>query len=151
MEIFLDILCLLIMVGNVIYIIMVYPTLPQRIPIHFNGNDVADGWGNKGFVWILPLITLIIWGCMTILEKFPHLYNYSNLTERNIEDQYKNARLMVHIIKAETTIFFTYNSWGWINSILGNKVGFGIWEMLIFVIVIIGTIVFMAIRSTRIK
>ncbi|KQL53552.1 hypothetical protein AN964_08620 [Heyndrickxia shackletonii] len=88
---------------------------------------------------------------MTILEKFPHLYNYSNLTERNIEGQYKNARLMVHIIKAEITIFLAYNSWSWIYSILGTRVGFGIWELLIFIIVMIGTIVFMALRSARIK
>ncbi|MEK5390764.1 DUF1648 domain-containing protein [Margalitia sp. FSL K6-0131] len=151
METLLDIICLLIIIGNVIYIIKMYPSLPNRIPIHFNGNDVADGWGNKAFVWILPLITLIIWGGMTILEKFPHLYNYSNLTERNIEGQYKNARLMVHIIKAEITIFLAYNSWSWIYSILGTRVGFGIWELLIFIIIMIGTIVFMALRSARIK
>ncbi|KQL53551.1 hypothetical protein AN964_08615 [Heyndrickxia shackletonii] len=50
MEILLDIICLLIIIGNVIYIIIMYPCLPNRIPIHFNGNDVADGWGNKAFV-----------------------------------------------------------------------------------------------------
>ncbi|MGV3466264.1 MAG: hypothetical protein ACO1OT_13340 [Heyndrickxia sp.] len=88
---------------------------------------------------------------MTVLEKFPHLFNYVNITENNIESQYKNGRLMVNIIKAEITIFLNYNSWNWMNAILGNRLGLGVWEMLIFLIMIIGTVVLMTIRSMKIK
>jgi len=147
----LDVMCMFFIIGNIIYISMKYPFLSDKIPIHFNGNNIADGWGYKGLVWILPFITLIVWMAMTILEKFPHLFNYTNLTKKNIASQYKNGRLMVNLIKSEITIFLVYNSWNWINAILGNKIGLGVWEMLIFLIIIIGTIVMMAVRSMRIE
>ncbi|WP_249310348.1 DUF1648 domain-containing protein [Bacillus sp. FJAT-49736] len=149
-EIILDIFCLLLIIGNIVYLMFEYPSLSSRIPIHFNG-DVPDGWGNKGMLWVLPAVSIVIALGLTILERFPHTFNYSHLSEVNIEKQYKNARQMMNVFKAESTLLFVYYSWQWIQLTMKNNVGLGIWEIPIILVIIIGTIVFFIVRSARIK
>lgn len=35
-----------------------YGQLPDRIPTHFNGSGVVDGYGSKLMIWLLPIIAL---------------------------------------------------------------------------------------------
>lgn len=37
-----------------------YPALPQRVPIHLNAGGVADGFGPKSMIWLLPAIQVLI-------------------------------------------------------------------------------------------
>ncbi|MBT2572178.1 VanW family protein [Planococcus sp. ISL-110] len=47
-------------------------------------------------LFLLSLIGAVLWIGMTVLERYPHTYNYLNLIEENAEGQYKNASLMMH-------------------------------------------------------
>lgn len=38
------------------YAIYLYPTLPYKIPMHFNLNGEVDGWGSKESIYLLPAI-----------------------------------------------------------------------------------------------
>jgi len=38
------------------YAIYLYPTLPHKIPMHFNLNGEVDGWGSKESIYLLPAI-----------------------------------------------------------------------------------------------
>lgn len=42
------------------YSLVVYPTLPETIPIHFNIVGEPDGWGHKSIILIMPLLILFI-------------------------------------------------------------------------------------------
>ena len=42
------------------YSLVVYPTLPETIPIHFNIVGEPDGWGHKRIILIMPLLLLFI-------------------------------------------------------------------------------------------
>lgn len=33
-----------------------YAALPDRMPTHFNLNGIADRWGGRGTVWVLPAV-----------------------------------------------------------------------------------------------
>ena len=46
-------LLLLILTG------VLYSQAPETIPTHFNFSGDADGWGGKGFYWILAAIMLV--------------------------------------------------------------------------------------------
>ncbi|ORC22069.1 hypothetical protein A7979_00700 [Rothia nasimurium] len=57
-----------LVVAEVIYLALVYPSLPQQLPVHYNLWGRADGWVDKS-VWsvfgltgiLLPLLALIWW------------------------------------------------------------------------------------------
>ncbi|WP_300673015.1 DUF1648 domain-containing protein [Soonwooa sp.] len=38
---------------------LTYRNLPKRIPIHFGISGTADGYGNKLFYWLMPILGLI--------------------------------------------------------------------------------------------
>lgn len=38
------------------YAYYIYPSLPYKIPIHFNLEGKADGWGSKESIYLLPSI-----------------------------------------------------------------------------------------------
>ena len=38
------------------YAFYLYPTLPYKIPMHFNMNGEVDGWGSREGIYLLPSI-----------------------------------------------------------------------------------------------
>ena len=142
---------LLFILANVIYLFTQWPLLPDQVPVHFNAKGEADGWGSKGMVWFLPLITFILWGGMTILERMPHVYNIPNLTEENKDQQFINMRLMLNIVKTEIIIFLVYTSWQSIQWSHGNEAGLGYFELPIFLVVIFSTMGVFLYRNHKIS
>jgi len=54
---------------------MTIPTLPQRIPTHFNASGAADGWGSPDIFWLLlgaqALCTVLFLGLPLLGQLFP--------------------------------------------------------------------------------
>lgn len=50
---------LLIMAIPFIYLAMVWPTLPETVPTHFNVRGEADGFGSKNTLLWLPLLLML--------------------------------------------------------------------------------------------
>ncbi len=85
---------LIIFISAMVYLIVHWGLLPDKVPAHYNAMGTVDRWGNKGEMLILPIIGVILWIGMTILERYPHVYNYIvPITEVNARAQYINARL----------------------------------------------------------
>ncbi len=53
-----------------------YSGLPESIPIHYNGAGEVDSLGGKASIFILPIISTILFIALTILNKYPHVFNY---------------------------------------------------------------------------
>jgi uncharacterized membrane protein len=51
---------------------MLFPVLPEKIPMHINVKGEIDGWGNKYQALALPIITIVL-GFLT-----PKLYKIKN-------------------------------------------------------------------------
>jgi uncharacterized membrane protein len=64
-------LILLIIAVPFIYVAIIYPNLPQTIPIHFGLDGKADGFGNKRNIWmstsVLAAVSLGIYLLMNFL------------------------------------------------------------------------------------
>ena len=60
---------------------MVYPTLPERIPMHFDLSGRPDRWEDRSFLsWFaLPLIATAVAGFLELVSRYsvrhPHLWN----------------------------------------------------------------------------
>ncbi|WP_029268201.1 DUF1648 domain-containing protein [Virgibacillus alimentarius] len=147
----LNIIAFVIFLGSILYILFEWSSMPNEVPGHYNAIGEVDRWGRKGELWIVPFVGLVLWVGLSILEKFPHIHNYSNLTEDNAEQQYKNSRLMLNFLKNEILLIFAYINWKDIQVAKGQAESLGIWFLPIFLIIIFGTLIFFVLRSLRLK
>lgn len=56
-----------LMVAELIYLAVIYPSLPQQIPVHYNFWGRVDGWADKsiwsvfGLTFVLPALLALVW------------------------------------------------------------------------------------------
>jgi len=118
-----------------------WPLLPETIPHHFGVSGKPDAWGDKWILWLLPGISLVLYVGLTILSRYPHIYNYPwPITEQNAAAQYHLARTMIVALKAEIILLFAYLQQQTIQIALGKAEGLGVAFLPIFLILVFGTI-----------
>lgn len=145
-------LALAIMMGNILYLLFVWNSLPNKIAIHFTISGEADGWGTKWVLWIIPVISILLWGFLTLIENYPHTFNYIvKITEENAERQYRSARIFINIMKLETILFFFYINWVMIQIGLDKLSKPYPWDLLIFLGIVFSSIIIYMIHSYRIR
>ena len=105
-----------------------YFDLPEIIPIHFNGAGKADRFGNKTHIFILPIISTLLFIGLTTLNKHPHIFNYpSQITKENAVDQYTNATRMMRVLKLVIVLLFGLIVFRKIQIVNGHADGLGAW------------------------
>ena len=105
-----------------------YSILPEIIPIHFNGAGKANGFGNKTHIFVLPIISTLLFIGLTILNKHPHIFNYpSQITKENAVHQYTNATRMMRVLKLVIVLLFGLIIFKTIENVNGNADGLGTW------------------------
>jgi uncharacterized membrane protein len=86
-----------------------YPSLPEIIPTHYNFTGEANAFGNKIFIFTLPLIASIVYTAMTVMTKYPRTFNYPvKITPENALRQYTLAAKMIRYLKLIIVIIFCY-------------------------------------------
>jgi uncharacterized membrane protein len=102
-----------------------YSTLPETIPIHYNGAGEADRFGNKSNILILPIISTILFLGLNFLNKFPEKFNHP--IKENAFDQYINATRMIRFLKLVIVLIFGLIIFKTIQNVNGNADGLGEW------------------------
>ena len=104
-----------------------YNDLPDSLPIHFNIKGQPDAFGNKNSIWLLPSIGLFLYIGMTMLNRIPHLFNYSTkVTNENAEELYRNETRTIRLFKVIVVILFVYIDFRVIRIGLTKSTGLGI-------------------------
>ena len=105
-----------------------WPHLPESVPIHFDLSGAPDAWGGKGWLLSLPLVSLALYAGMTVLERFPHRFNYLwRITPDNAGRQYAIARRAAAALKATIVWVFTAGLWLTCETAVGRAHGLGPW------------------------
>ena len=102
-----------------------YSSLPAQVPIHFNAAGVADNYGSKNTVWLMPVLSLVMYLGLSALQRYPHVYNYpSEVTEDNAPRLY---RLGVELIRSiKTLIMLTFLFLNYKIIVSGNEESTGL-------------------------
>lgn len=100
-----------------------YNDLPDQIPTHFNAAGTPDGFGARFTVWFMPLLGVVLYLFMTILNRFPHQFNYLvTITPDNAKHQYTAATRLVRGLKTGILLLFVFITWKVIGgAIEGNS------------------------------
>jgi len=127
-----------------------YKSLPERIPTHFNGAGVADGFGDKWMILTLPLLATAIFVGMTILNRFPHVFNYpTEVTTENALKQYSNATRLIRYLKVILVVIFELIAYQTIRYAVGQTEGLGTWFLPISMGLIFVPLVYFVIKSFK--
>jgi uncharacterized membrane protein len=113
-----------------IFSIASYSSLPSIIPTHFNIKGDVDGYGSKITIWLIPSIVTIIVAGFTVLNKYPHIFNYLKpITPENAERQYALATRLLRFLKLIVVIIFSFIAIATILNVNKQKAGVGIWVL----------------------
>lgn len=123
-----EILSGLALLGMWVLVITNYASLPDQIPVHFNAAGEADGFGRKARIFGMPIIATTLFGGLTILNKFPHVFNYpTKITADNALKQYKISTRLIRYAKLSIVIIFGIIAWQIIRNANGQTDGIGAW------------------------
>ncbi len=87
--------------------IVSYQGLPENVPIHYGFTGQVTNYGNKAIIFVLPLVHTFLFIGLTVLNKYPHIFNYPvEITEGNALQQYKNATRLFRYCKFIITLMF---------------------------------------------
>src|SRR5690625_3859635 len=145
-------LILIMIVVSLIYSIMSYSSLPDRIPIHFNLQGEADRWGHPGFIFIIQFISLPTCLIVYVLSRFPHMHNYMGITvtEHNALPLYTLSRLFLTILNFQIVILHSYLTWEMVEQGKGN-VTFRSWTLYVLIGALIVTVIIYIVKIYQFK
>jgi uncharacterized membrane protein len=129
-----------------------YSKLPDTIPIHYNGSGQADGFSGKDNIFILPIVATVLFTGLTILNKFPNVFNYpTNITKDNALRQYTNATRLIRYLKLMIVIIFGLISYQTIRNANGQTEGLGAWFLPLTMGLIFIPLIYFIVKSFKLK
>ena len=138
------------LIAGVILILQAWSGLPQTIPIHFDASGNADGFGNKGMIWLLPAIGMVMIPLMLFLRRFPWLSNVPiKITEENAEFQYGLIIKLLGFLAAVVSLLFLALVYDTISIAGGGTSLLGVWFMPAIITPIVGCLFWYFFRSLR--
>ncbi|WP_313237137.1 DUF1648 domain-containing protein [Sporosarcina ureae] len=106
-----DVLVIALFAAALVYLVLQWDQFPDRIPAHFGAGGEVDRYGSRMELLLLPIIGVVMWVGMWMLEKYPHAYNYLNLRPDNVEIQYRYGVLFMNVTKNISTLLFVFLIW----------------------------------------
>lgn len=143
----LNILCLVIMVGSLVWLILYWKKIPDEIPTHFNVYGEADNFGSKKSIIILPIFAWMIYGMIFLIECFPGAWNTGvKVTPENSVRVYGILKGMIVILKLFVVLTFTL-----LMVFSAISKGLPIWLLPVELVGIFGTIIVSLIRLYKVR
>ena len=108
--------------SSIILFIIYWIKAPDIVPIHYNIHGEADGYGSKMTLIIEPILSVLAYVGLTVLNKYPHIFNFSTtVTEQNALSLYKTSTRMIRWFKLLICLFFAYMVWHEVNIIITQQ------------------------------
>ncbi|QHQ59811.1 DUF1648 domain-containing protein [Anaerocolumna sedimenticola] len=136
-DIFMNSICFILLIGVFLYLILNWSNIPDKIPGHYNALGTVDRWGDKNEIWLCPIISVLFYIALSVLERFPGAWNTGiQVTEKNREQVYRLLKNMLVTLKVIVVADFVFIS---VNSALTKPMP--AWFLPVFLILLFGTIV----------
>ena len=86
---------------------IVYSSLPETIPIHFDGAGHPDNYTGSSGIYLLPIIGATAFIALTIINYFPHMFHYPvRITNENALTHYTFATRLIRYTKLAVVVVF---------------------------------------------
>jgi uncharacterized membrane protein len=146
-DILVEVSCLLCLIGSVIYLVAAWQHIPNEIPGHYNAMGEIDRITSKGSLVVLPIITWIMYAGMTVIGRFPQIWNTGvAVTEENKKRVYRLLKNMLGTLKLLIVAVFTYLT---VNSSMAKPLS--PLFLPVFLIVMFGSLIFFIVKLVKVK
>lgn len=120
---------------------------------HLVSLPLAEGAGSKGargWIFFLPILGSVFYCGMTILNKYPHVFNYpTKITPQNAEKKYRIATRLIRYLKFILVLSFSLVAWMSSPTANISPSGHVPWFLLLFVGLIYGPLAYGIFRLFR--
>ena len=141
------IVSLLSLVGVVVYLILAWKTIPDQIPGHYNAAGEIDRWGSKSELIVLPIISWLMFGLITLIECFPQAWNTGvRITAVNRSAVYRLLKNLIAVVK-----MFMLAMFGSLTVISSLRLNLPVWYILAFLVILFGTMAYFIVRLSRLR
>ena len=141
------IVSLLCIVGVVVYLLLAWGSIPDRIPGHYNALGEVDHWSGKSSLIVLPIISWLIFGFITLVERYPQIWNTGiTVTEQNRERVYRLLKNLIALVKMFVLLMFAS-----LTVLSSLTVNLPIWYILVFLVAVFGTIAVCIVQLNRLR
>lgn len=106
-----------------------YGSLPKIIPIHFNAQGVADGFGNKSTLWLIPALALLM--CLGLYQLNRSLPKMKPNIEKK---EYTIVTRVNSILSLLVALSFSYITIRTVFIAITGSGGLGSWFLPVFCI-----------------
>lgn len=137
-----NIISLLILIGSNLYLAFSWNSISKEIPVHYDFYGEMDRMGSKNEILALPIVMIVMFVGLTILEKHPKIWNTGvEINEKNSKRVYTAIRTMICLVRCIVIFIFSYLMVGSLNSQtkLGTYLLIGI--IIILIVVVVSTLV----------
>ncbi len=146
-DIAMEIVCLILLFGVLIYLLINWNNIPDQIPGHYNAMGEVDRMGSKKELLVLPVISWLMYLGMTIIGHFPQVWNTGvKVTEENKEGVYRILKNMLNTLKLIMVAVFVYLT---VNS--SQAISLSVWFLPVFLIVMFGSLIYFIIKLVKVK
>ena len=135
------------LVGVTLYLILAWNTIPAKIPAHYDAAGEVNRWGSKSELIMLPIISWLLYGMITLIERFPQIWNTGiRVTEENRAKVYRLLKNLIACVKMITLSIFSCLT---VLSSLARNLP--MWFLVAFLALLFGTIAYFIVKLTRIR
>lgn len=96
-------LSLALLLGTAAFLIVYWHRIPEEVPMHFNAAGEIDRWGSKSGLIVLPVISWMSYGLLTIVEQI--LGSWNTGVKRAGENRPQIYILLAHLISTQKLLF----------------------------------------------
>lgn len=104
-----EFLCLFTLIATAAYFIVMWPYIPEQIPIHFDGSGQIDNYGSKNMLLVFYAITWGMYLFLSFIQKNPASWNTG--VKSGMQDKKRNYLIITHLtstMKGIVVLIFTY-------------------------------------------
>ena len=70
-DIIMEVLGLIMLIGTPLYLFISWPSIPDKLPMHYNFAGEIDRWGGKGEILFIVVMSWILYLMISLVECFP--------------------------------------------------------------------------------
>ena len=138
--------------GSIVFLMINWNALPEKVPAHFNAAGEVDRFGPKVEMIILPIVGAFVAGLMQWIERFPEKHNYpQRLNENNAKEFYLVSRKMMNRLKNICLLFFAFSLFEIITIAQGLENPLGNWLFPALIVSVAIVIVYGIIKQVKIR
>lgn len=140
-------LSLILMIGTIVYLIVMWKSIPDTIPAHYNAAGEVNRWGDKSELIFLPILGGMLYFLITLIQQYPAAWNTGvKVTEQNRERVYQ---ILGNLIGTTKLMMLAVFSGLTVLSSLGLSLP--IWYLGVFLVLLFGSIAFFLMQLSKEK